>query len=54
MIAGRNIATTQFRIPTELKKLLKHAAVDNGRSLNAEVIQRLKASLKAEGKQVQA
>lgn len=32
------------RLPDELKQWLKHQAVDNRRSLNAEIIVRLEAS----------
>lgn len=32
------------RIPDDLKQWLKHQAVDNRRSLNAEIIRRLAAS----------
>jgi len=33
-----------LRLPTELKKKLAHAAVDNGRSMNAEILARLDQS----------
>ena len=52
MIVGQEVTPTPFRLPVEIKKLLKHTAIDNCWSLNAEVVQRLKASSQAEGKQV--
>ena len=33
-----------LRLPLELKKKLAHSAVDNGRSMNAEILARLEAS----------
>ncbi len=33
-----------LRLPTELKKKLAHSAVDNGRSMNAEILARLDQS----------
>jgi len=33
-----------LRLPPELKKKLAHSAVDNGRSMNAEILDRLEAS----------
>jgi plasmid stability protein len=44
----RDMKPTGVRIPPDMKKALKHIAVDNGRSLNAEVVDRLKKSLEAE------
>jgi predicted HicB family RNase H-like nuclease len=37
--------TLTLRIPTKLHRHLKAVAVDNGRSLNAEIVQRLLRSL---------
>ena len=36
-----------IRVPIELKKEIEHAAINNSRSLNAEVVLRLQESLKA-------
>jgi hypothetical protein len=33
-----------LRLPTELKKKLAHSALDNGRSMNAEILDRLDKS----------
>ncbi len=33
-----------LRLPLELKRKLAHSAVDNGRSMNAEILARLEAS----------
>jgi predicted HicB family RNase H-like nuclease len=38
-----------LRLPPELHGLLKSAAVDNGRSLNAEIVQRLRRSVDGSG-----
>ncbi|HIQ36211.1 MAG TPA: Arc family DNA-binding protein [Acinetobacter venetianus] len=37
-----------IRVPIELKKEIEHAAIENSRSLNAEVVHRLQESLKGE------
>lgn len=34
-----------IRVPIELKKEIEHAAIENSRSLNAEVVHRLQNSL---------
>ncbi|MDQ1207282.1 hypothetical protein QE380_000205 [Acinetobacter baylyi] len=34
-----------IRVPIELKKEIEHAAIENSRSLNAEVVHRLQESL---------
>ncbi|MFX5887043.1 Arc family DNA-binding protein [Acinetobacter baumannii] len=34
-----------IRVPIELKKEIEHAAIENSRSLNAEVVHRLQDSL---------
>ncbi|WP_440864520.1 Arc family DNA-binding protein [Symbiopectobacterium purcellii] len=39
-----NIAPTGIRMPEELKRRLKQAAKDEGRSLNSEVVKRLERS----------
>lgn len=36
------------RLPDELKQWLKHQAVDNRRSLNAEIVMRLEESRRAD------
>ena len=36
-----------LRLPPPLHRTLKAAAVDNGRSLNAEIVQRLRRSLQS-------
>jgi predicted HicB family RNase H-like nuclease len=41
--------TLTLRIPTKLHRHLKAEAVDNGRSLNAEIVQRLLRSLESRG-----
>lgn len=35
-----------IRVPIELKKEIEHAAINNSRSINAEVVLRLKESFK--------
>lgn len=37
-----------LRLPADLKKKLAHSAVDNGRSMNAEILARLEASFDPE------
>jgi len=44
----KKVAPTPVRLPFELKKWLKHQAVDNCRSLNGELIHRLELSRKQE------
>ena len=44
MSAVRELPTTQLRLPTELKSWLQHQAIDNRRSLNAEIVLRLEQS----------
>jgi predicted HicB family RNase H-like nuclease len=39
-----------LRLPTDLHLRLTNAAADNGRSLNAEIVQRLLRSLNARGR----
>lgn len=36
-----------IRVPIELKKEIEHAAINNSRSINAEVVLRLQESFKA-------
>lgn len=43
-----NTFVTQLRCPESLAAAMKAAAQANDRSMNAEIVQRLKASLKAE------
>ncbi|NSL91696.1 Arc family DNA-binding protein [Acetobacter syzygii] len=42
---ARDDPMMRFRAPTELKARIEEAAAKNGRSLNAEIVQRLDASL---------
>lgn len=42
------LTPTQVRIPLELRDWLKHRAVDNRRSFNSEVLDRLERSRKQE------
>ncbi len=44
MQGNRKLAPSPVRIPQELKDWLKHRAIDNRRSFNSEVIQRLEES----------
>lgn len=44
----RTIKPYSLRMPPELKEILQSLAKENGRSLNAEMIQRLKESIKNE------
>lgn len=44
MTAIRSLPTTQLRLPNELKAWLQHQAIDNRRSLNAEIVLRLELS----------
>lgn len=37
-----------LRLPLELKSKLAHSAIDNGRSMNAEILARLEASFAPE------
>ncbi|MGL5450969.1 MAG: Arc family DNA-binding protein [Aeromonas sp.] len=39
-----------LRLPPFMREQLKELAKDNGRSMNSEIIQRLKEVLKSEGK----
>ena len=45
VIMARDDPMMRFRAPTELKTRIEEAASKNGRSLNAEIVQRLDASL---------
>lgn len=47
-IASHQDKTFGFRIPAELKTMLQKRAVENGRSLNSEMIIRLRDSLERE------
>jgi len=40
-----NPRALNVRMPPQLKERLREAAAENGRSLNAEIVQRLRASL---------
>ena len=44
---SREDAQMKIRLPAELKELLENVARANGRSLNAEVLQRLRSSFPA-------
>ena len=44
----REIKPFGIRMQPELKELLQKLARENGRSLNSEVVQRLKESIKSE------
>lgn len=44
---ARKQPLSSIRMPEELKKTLKYAAVDNRRSFNDEIIVRLEQSIKA-------
>lgn len=48
MQGNKDRAPSPVRLPEELKKWLKHKAVDNYRSLNSEIVARLEQSRKAE------
>jgi hypothetical protein len=43
----RNWDKSMLRFPPGMKEQIKQAAKENGRSMNSEIIQRLKESLKA-------
>lgn len=45
---GKQSMPTPVRLPEQMKQQLKHAAIDNRRSLSSEIVHRLDASLKAE------
>jgi plasmid stability protein len=47
----RDDSQTRVRLPENIKKQLKIKAVENNRSLNAEIAFRLEQSLKAEQKE---
>ncbi|STB14296.1 Arc-like DNA binding domain [Citrobacter freundii] len=46
---ARNIPPTGIRFPEDVKKLLKTAAKQEGRSVNSEVIKRIERSLREDG-----
>lgn len=46
----RDIAPVGLRLPAELKALVKEAAANNDRSINAEIVVRLRASFDAENR----
>lgn len=48
MTVSRNVPAMQIRVPEELKRWLKHQAVDNRRTLNSEVLHRLEQSRRQE------
>lgn len=45
VIMARDDPMMRFRAPTELKEKIEESAAKTGRSLNAEIVQRLQASL---------
>lgn len=51
VIAKRSDSQVRLRIPQDIKELLKHYASDNGRSLNAEILSRIKSGLKEKASQ---
>lgn len=51
MEGNKTRAPSPVRLPEDLKQWLKHKAVDNFRSLNSEIVARLKQSRKAEDAQ---
>ncbi|MFM5260524.1 MAG: Arc family DNA-binding protein [Aeromonas veronii] len=42
------IRNTSLRLPNEIRKWLSHRAVDNGRSVNREIMMILKEEMKKE------
>lgn len=44
MKGNSQLTPSPVRIPTDLRNWLKHKAIDNGRSFNSEVVQRLQES----------
>lgn len=48
MEGNKTRAPSPVRLPDDLKRWLKHKAVDNFRSLNSEIVARLEQSRKAE------
>jgi hypothetical protein len=53
MQGNGKLAPSPVRIPQELKDWLKHKAIDNRRSFNSEVIQRLEESRARQLKEAQ-
>lgn len=49
-----DIAPLGVRMPSELKDVLTHAARQNGRSMNAEIVMRLQQSCEEEPEQLMA
>lgn len=50
MKGARQVKATSVRIPDELRVSLKHAAIDNRRSFNDELVYRLEQSMRQEAK----
>lgn len=48
MQGNAKLAPSPVRLPLELKNWLKHKAIDNGRSYNAEITVRLQESRRRE------
>lgn len=44
------LKATALRIPDELRRYLKHKAIDHHRSLNSEIIARLEQTRQQEGR----
>jgi hypothetical protein len=53
MTVGRNSPALMVRLPDELKRWLKHQAIDNRRSTNSEVVVRLEESRARQGAALQ-
>ena len=52
MQGNGKLAPSPVRLPPELKDWLKHKAIDNRRSYNSEIVQRLEESRAREQKEV--
>ena len=48
MSGDRRVQPSPVRLPDDLRQYLKHAAVDNRRSLSGEILYRLEQSVRAE------
>lgn len=43
-----NVKSTSLRLPSEIRKWLGHRAIDNGRSINSEILMIFKEMMKKE------